>query len=72
MAYRRNRPSKLPAPYLKRLWLDPTRVSKVRRNDVYRIMTASLPLVASNGLLRAWASRRMSAIETELNAATPR
>src|SRR5713226_6652114 len=27
MAYRRNRPIKLPAPYLKRVWLDPSRVS---------------------------------------------
>ncbi|WP_175945870.1 phytoene/squalene synthase family protein [Caballeronia sp. BCC1704] len=53
-------------------WLDPARVSKVRRNDVYRIMAASLPLVASNRLVRAWASRRMGAIEAELNAATPR
>src|SRR5262249_17884109 len=27
MAYRRNRPIKLPAPYLKRVWLDPSRVT---------------------------------------------
>jgi predicted ATPase len=27
MAYRRNRPINLPAPYLKRVWLDPSRVS---------------------------------------------
>jgi predicted ATPase len=27
MAYRRTRPINLPAPYLKRVWLDPTRVS---------------------------------------------
>jgi predicted ATPase len=27
MAYRRNRPINLPAPYLKRVWLDPARVS---------------------------------------------
>jgi predicted ATPase len=27
MAYRRNRPVNLPAPYLKRVWLDPARVS---------------------------------------------
>ena len=27
MAYRRNRPTKLPTPYLKRVWLDPLRVS---------------------------------------------
>jgi hypothetical protein len=27
MAHRRNRPINLPAPYLKRVWLDPARVS---------------------------------------------
>jgi predicted ATPase len=27
MAHRRNRPINLPAPYLKRVWLDPSRVS---------------------------------------------
>jgi farnesyl-diphosphate farnesyltransferase len=50
-------------------WLDPGRISKVRRNDVYRIMAASLPMVASNGMLRAWTSRRMRAIEREISAA---
>ncbi|BBQ01590.1 farnesyl-diphosphate farnesyltransferase (plasmid) [Burkholderia sp. SFA1] len=49
-------------------WLDPGRISKVRRNDVYRIMAASLPMVASNGMLRAWTSRRMRAIEAEIGA----
>jgi farnesyl-diphosphate farnesyltransferase len=51
-------------------WLDPQKVSKVRRNDVYRIMAASLPMVASNGMLRAWTSRRVRAIEAEISAAT--
>ncbi|SAK51881.1 squalene/phytoene synthase [Caballeronia fortuita] len=51
-------------------WLDPQKVSKVRRNDVYRVMAASLPMVASNGMVRAWASRRMRAIEAEISAAT--
>ncbi|SAK98627.1 squalene/phytoene synthase [Caballeronia glebae] len=51
-------------------WLDPQNVSKVRRNDVYRIMAASLPMVASNGMLRAWTSRRVQAIEAEISAAT--
>ncbi|SAL36443.1 squalene/phytoene synthase [Caballeronia cordobensis] len=49
-------------------WLDPGHISKVRRNDVYRIMAASLPMVASNGMLRAWTSRRMRAIEAEIGA----
>jgi farnesyl-diphosphate farnesyltransferase len=50
-------------------WLDPDKISKVRRNDVYRIIAASLPMVASNGMLRAWTSRRMRAIEAEISAA---
>ena len=52
-------------------WLDPGKVSKVRRNDVYRIMAASLPMVASNGMLRAWTSRRLRAIEAEISAHSP-
>ncbi|WP_250441263.1 phytoene/squalene synthase family protein [Caballeronia sp. AZ1_KS37] len=51
-------------------WLDPRKVSKVRRNDVYRIMAASLPMVVSNGMLRAWTARRVQAIEAEISAAT--
>ncbi|KND61304.1 Phytoene synthase [Candidatus Burkholderia verschuerenii] len=49
-------------------WLDPARVSKIRRNDVYRILAASLPLVASNGLVRRWADKRMRAIEAAISA----
>ncbi|WP_244817906.1 phytoene/squalene synthase family protein [Caballeronia sp. Lep1P3] len=49
-----------------RAWLDPAQPSKVRRNDVYRIMAVSLPLVASNAMVRAWAARRVRAIEAEL------
>ncbi len=50
-------------------WLDPERITKVRRNDVYRIMAASMPLVASNGLLKVWAERRISDIQAALNGA---
>jgi farnesyl-diphosphate farnesyltransferase len=49
-------------------WLDPERISKVRRNDVYRIMAASLPLAASNTLVRQWAGARMRAIEDAISA----
>jgi hypothetical protein len=35
MAHRRNRPINLPAPYLKRVWLDPSRVSDPA---AYRLM----------------------------------
>ncbi|WP_250503374.1 phytoene/squalene synthase family protein [Caballeronia sp. AZ7_KS35] len=51
-------------------WLDPRKVSKVGRNDVYRIMAASLPMVVSNGMLRAWTARRVQAIQAEISAAT--
>jgi farnesyl-diphosphate farnesyltransferase len=44
-------------------WLDPDSVSKVRRNDVYRMMALSLPLVSSNALLRLWFERRFRKIE---------
>jgi farnesyl-diphosphate farnesyltransferase len=51
-------------------WLDPDRISKIRRNDVYRIMAASLPMVASNALVRNWAAKRMQNIEAALSDAT--
>jgi Phytoene/squalene synthetase len=45
-------------------WLDPAKVSKIRRGDVYRIIAFSVPLVASNRLLRLWMERRIAGIET--------
>lgn len=45
-------------------WLDPAKVSKIRRGDVYRIIAFSVPLVASNRLLRLWMERRIAEIET--------
>jgi farnesyl-diphosphate farnesyltransferase len=47
-------------------WLDPAKVSKIRRGDVYRIMALSLPLVASNSLLRIWAERLIARIEARI------
>lgn len=47
-------------------WLDPARVSKIRRSDVYRIMVSSVPLVASNTLLGVWAERLIRKIEARL------
>lgn len=44
-------------------WLDPRKVSKVGRGDVYRILACSLPLARSNTLLRAWAERLIAKIE---------
>ncbi|MGF6769927.1 farnesyl-diphosphate farnesyltransferase [Paraburkholderia sp. GAS199] len=46
-----------------RAWLDPAQVSKVRRNDVYRIIASSLVLVPSNGLVRAAVEKRIRLIE---------
>ena len=47
-------------------WLDPAKVSKVRRNQVYRIMALSLPMVSSDALLRLWFERRFRKIEARL------
>jgi farnesyl-diphosphate farnesyltransferase len=49
-------------------WLDPAKVSKIRRGDVYRIIALSIPLVASNRLLRIWAERLISRIEARMNS----
>jgi farnesyl-diphosphate farnesyltransferase len=49
-------------------WLDPARVSKVRRGDVYRIMARSLVCVASDGLLRRWIESLLHEVETRLAA----
>jgi farnesyl-diphosphate farnesyltransferase len=51
-------------------WLDPGTISKVRRNDVYRIIAASLPMVMSNRALRRWSAGRMHAVEAAISAAT--
>ncbi|MFL9949845.1 phytoene/squalene synthase family protein [Paraburkholderia agricolaris] len=45
-------------------WLDPAKVSKVRRNQVYGIIASSLLLVPSNGLVRASVEKRIKQIET--------
>lgn len=44
-------------------WLDPQKVSKVRRNQVYRIIGSSLLLVPSNTLVRNAIERRIKQIE---------
>ena len=49
-------------------WLDPSKVSKIRRGDVYRIIVLSIPLVTSNTLLRIWAERLIARIETRMNS----
>jgi farnesyl-diphosphate farnesyltransferase len=47
-------------------WLDPAKVSKVRRNQVYQIVASSLLLVVSNGLVRASVEKRLKQIEARL------
>ncbi|WP_158944918.1 phytoene/squalene synthase family protein [Granulicella sp. S190] len=49
-------------------WLDPAKASKIRRNDVYRMMATSVPLVVSNTMLSAWAERLMGRVELGLSA----
>ncbi|QCP52729.1 squalene/phytoene synthase family protein [Trinickia violacea] len=49
-------------------WLDPAKVSKVRRNDVYRILACSLPVAPSNAILRGWIERLIGKIEARLTA----
>jgi len=47
-------------------WLDPAKVSKIRRSSVYRVIAYSLPLVASNRLLSIWVERLMGKIGAQL------
>jgi len=47
-------------------WLDPAKVSKIRRSNVYRVIAYSLPLVASNRLLSIWVERLMGKIGAQL------
>ncbi len=49
-------------------WLDPQKVSKVRRGDVYRILALSIPVVASNTLLRLWIQRLIAKVEARLGS----
>ncbi|WCM23802.1 squalene/phytoene synthase family protein [Paraburkholderia bryophila] len=47
-------------------WLDPRKVSKVRRNRVYHIIASSLPLVPSNARVRNAIETRIARIEARL------
>ena len=47
-------------------WLDPAKVSKVRRNQVYQIIASSLLLVPSNALVRKSVETRIKQIEARL------
>ncbi|TAL94321.1 MAG: squalene/phytoene synthase family protein [Paraburkholderia sp.] len=49
-------------------WLDPAKVSKVRRNRVYQVIAYSILAVASDRLIRRWTGSLMSRIESRLTA----
>jgi farnesyl-diphosphate farnesyltransferase len=50
-------------------WLDPAKISKVRRNDVYRLIAGSTAAVSFDGVLRGWMERLMRDIEATLGLA---
>ncbi|MGF6775173.1 phytoene/squalene synthase family protein [Paraburkholderia sp. GAS334] len=47
-------------------WLDPAKVSKVKRNTVYQVIAYSIPVVASDRLIRGWTGRLIGRIENRL------
>lgn len=50
-------------------WLDPAKISKVRRNDVYRFVAGSTAAVCFDGVLRSWMQRMVRDIEATLGLA---
>lgn len=49
-------------------WLDPAHISKVSRNDVYRLVAGSTAVVCFDSVLRGWIERMMREIEAALGA----
>ena len=47
-------------------WLDPAKASKLKRNDVYRILARSTALAPSNVLLGRWFERLIERIEARM------
>lgn len=47
-------------------WLEPGHASKIRRNDVYRIMARSIPVVMSNSAIRGWLEGLMRKVESAI------
>jgi farnesyl-diphosphate farnesyltransferase len=50
-------------------WLDPAKISKVRRNDVYRFLAGSTVAVCLDGVLRGWMERMIRDVQTRLGPA---
>ncbi len=49
-------------------WLDPDKVSKIKRSKVYQVIAYSVPLVASDRLIRIWVERLIGRIEARLGS----
>jgi farnesyl-diphosphate farnesyltransferase len=49
-------------------WLDPAKASKLKRNDVYRILARSTLVAPSNALLNAWFKRLLADVEARIKA----
>jgi farnesyl-diphosphate farnesyltransferase len=47
-------------------WLEPAKASKLRRIDVYKLVACSIPVVASNGLVRSWVEKLVAEIEMSM------
>jgi farnesyl-diphosphate farnesyltransferase len=50
-------------------WLDPTKISKIGRNDVYRLVAGSAAVVCFDGVLRRWIERLIGEVEAGVGAA---
>lgn len=51
------------------MWLDPARVSKIRRNDVYRILAYSFVAVGSDRLVTRWVEGLIDRVESRIGRA---
>lgn len=47
-------------------WLDPAKASKLKRNDVYRILACSTLLAPSNAVLNLWFRRLLARVEARI------
>jgi farnesyl-diphosphate farnesyltransferase len=47
-------------------WLEPTKASKLRRVDVYKLVACSIPVIASNGAIRSWVKHLVAEIEVSM------
>lgn len=50
-------------------WLDPEKISKIGRNDVYRLVAASTAAVCFDGVLHRWIERLIGEVQARLGPA---